>query len=578
MAEDAAFVVPWIKNYHQFAKSCALRPQPKINGVGMLRQYILPDLPEFIDGENKAPYIGLIKVINQKTSEKKGRGAMFSTSRLAARQDGKLCLASDLFDGDDPVFRSAFRHEARGRFLMPEVRAYRALWNELGICRRESGRLKGPDYLACLRALEDRLTRGEDSQLGIDTEMVLNPLCMDGGVLATLDYSSWSNIAKLAIFPVRPVSAGEVEYRRHHMEVLASQKSTLCLEHIVRQEFFASCWSQTPFVLHEPLSISFQKCESQGRPTWAMVWKHLAFLAEAAQSIQRAQVPDFIGDLEKTYGYLQLHLEESKNHFTIPDAAIWLNAETTNPDEISLDVLGSSWTRLDHLLLDSPCNAPPLMTVQPFLGRYSLLLKVLGCESLHFPQIDTAFPGKSETAFNCVRELWRRDFLTDVKFEAEGKSMSAHKVILASRSSYCEAQFNGTWALASGNNVTNGAVRLEDMTYATLEILIEFCYHDYHDWAGGMRVTPDDDLPTIAEKLDGLLDVLVAADRWLMRGLHEDAQKQIIMGIKYFVRPDNVELVKKVAGEANATKLEDYCKQYGILNAPAVMLANAGPG
>jgi hypothetical protein len=218
------------------------------------------------------------------------------------------------------------------------------------------------------------------------------------------------------------------------------------------------------------------------------------------------------------------------------------------------------------------------MTVQPFLGRFSSLLKVLGCESLHFPQVNTAVPGKSKTAFNYVRELWKRDFLTDVKFEAEGRSMPAHKVILASRSSYCEAQFNGAWALVSESNVTSEVVRLEDMTYATLGILIEFCYHDYHDWAEGMRVTPDDNLPTIADKLDGLLDVLVAADRWLMPDLHEEAQYQVIMGIKYFVRPDNVEHVQKVAREANATKLRNYCEQYGALNAQAVLLANAETG
>jgi sacsin len=580
MAENAAFVVPWIRNYHQFAKSSALRPQLRINGGRMLHQYVLPELPGSIDGENRAPYIRLIQAINlslskQKTSENRVRGAMLSTSRLAARQDGKLCLASDLFDDGDTVFHSAFRLEAHSRFLMSGVRTCRALWNELGIRRRELDRLKGPDYLACLRALAGRLTGDEDSYLASDTEIVLHPLCRDGGALATLDNASWSNIARLAIFPVRPVSADEFEHRRHCMEVLASEKSTMCLEHIVRQEYMACCWSQTPFVLREPLGISFQKCGSQGRPTCAMVWKHLAFLAEAAQSIRRAQAPDFIRDLERTYEYLQLHLEESKNHFTIPNAAIWLNVETTNPDEIPLDVLRSSWMKLDHLLLDSPCNAPPLMTVQPFLGRYSPLLKVIGCESLHFPQVNTAFPGKSETAFNCVRGLWKRDFLTDVKFEAEGRSMSAHKVILASRSSYCEAQFNGAWALVSESNVTSEVVRLEDMTYATLRILIEFCYHDYHDWAEGMRVTPGDDVPTIADKLDRLLDVLVAADRWLMPGLHADAQNQVILGIKFFVRPDNVEHVKKVAGEANATKLRNYCEQYGALNRQTVMLANA---
>jgi sacsin len=571
VAENAAFVVPWIKNYHQFAQSNALRPQLRISGVRMLHQYVLPELPESIDGKNRAPYIRLIQAIE----ENEVRRAIVSTSRLAARQDGKLCLASDLFDYDDAVFHAAFRLEAPSRFLMSEVRTCRALWNELGIRRRELGQLKGPDYLACLRALEGRLTGGEDSQLAIDTATVLHPLCRDGGALEALDNTSWRNIARLAIFPVCPVSVGELEHRRPRMEILASQKSTMSLEHIIRQELIASCWSQTPFVLYEPSTISFQKCGSQGRPTCAMVWKHLAFLAEAAQSIQRAQAPDFIQDLERTYEYLQLHLDESKNHFTIPNAAIWLNAETTNPNEISLDVLRSSWTKLDHLLLDSPCDAPPLMTVRPFLGRFSHLLKVLGCESLHFPQINTAFPGKSETTLNCVRELWKRDFLTDVKFEAEGKSMSAHKVILASRSSYCKAQFNGAWALVSESNVTSKVVRLEDMTYAALVILIEFCYHDFHDWAEGMRITPDDNLLTIDDKLDGLLDVLVAADRWLMPDLHADAQDQVITGNRYFVRPDNVGYVQKVASEANARKLRDYCEQYGALNAHAVLLANA---
>ena len=161
MAENPAFVVPWIKNYHQFAKSSTLRRELRIDGVRMLHEYVLPDLPGSIDGRNRDPYIGLIKAICFSLSDG-FRGAMFYESRLAAREDGKLCLASDLFDDSDDVFCSAFRLETRSRFLMSEVRTYRALWNELGIRRREFGRYKGRDYLACLRALEGRLTRISD--------------------------------------------------------------------------------------------------------------------------------------------------------------------------------------------------------------------------------------------------------------------------------------------------------------------------------------------------------------------------------------------------------------------------------
>lgn len=213
------------------------------------------------------------------------------------------------------------------------------------------------------------------------------------------------------------------------------------------------------------------------------------------------------------------------------------------------------------------------MMVQPFLGRFSTLLKDLGCKSLHYPPVNPPPPGRPETALTLLWELWREGVLTDVRFEAEGKSVSAHQVVLATRSSYCRMQFCGPWASVSGSKTTSKVIMLEDMTYEALGILIEFCYHEHHDWAQVMRVVPDDSLSEIANKLDGLLDVLIAADRWLMSDLHADAQRQIIAGIRYFVRPDNVESVKKVADQARATELKNYCEEYSVRNAEAVLLA-----
>ena len=587
LAQNSAFVVPWIKDYHRFAQlssavSSALW-QASIDDVGMLQQYVLPALPELIDEENRAPYTRLIRAITHSPSlkskiSKKNKTQRFviplTMYRLAARQDGKLCLASHLFDHNESVFSAAFRVDAKSRFLMLEAQPPWALWYELGIRRREMGRFRGPDYLACLRALEGRLTGLEDQQLMTDIERILYPLCTNDGILGDLDNTTWSIIARLPVFLVSPVSGQELEHRRRRMEVLASERHTMCLEDIVRQEFAAVCWSQTPFALHEPSSFSIQKSGSTGLPTCAMVWQHLAFLAESVQSIEEAEVQGFIGDLQRTYQFLHLKPQQSKSQFVLPNAALWLNLEKTSPDAISLDLLKSSWTSLEHLLLDSPCDAPPLMTVQPFLGCFSTLLKELGCKSLHYPQVNPPPPSRSETALNLVRELWKEGALTDVRFEAEGKSVSAHQILLASRSLYCKTQFHGPWALASENKVTSKVIELEDMTYATLRILVEFCYHEHHDWAAGMRVAPDDSLLRIADKLDGLLDVLVAADRWLMPDLHADAQRQVIAGIRFFIRPDNVESVKKVADEANATELRKYCEEYSVCNAEAVLLTN----
>ena len=114
------------------------------------------------------------------------------------------------------------------------------------------------------------------------------------------------------------------------------------------------------------------------------------------------------------------------------------------------------------------------------------------------------------------------------------------------------------------------------MTYAILQVLVEYCYNEHFDWAAGMHVEEDEDLSVSAEKLDALPDVLVAADRWLIPDLRLDAHQQVIAGIRFFVRPDNVKQVEKVADDANAEELRRCCEEHSIRNAEAILLANGG--
>ena len=63
-----------------------------------------------------------------------------------------------------------------------------------------------------------------------------------------------------------------------------------------------------------------------------------------------------------------------------------------------------------------------------------------------------------------------------------------------------------------------------------------------------------------------------------MPNLHLDAHRQVIRGIWFFVRPDNAKQVEKVADEANAEELRNYCEEYSIENAEAGLLADAEDG
>ena len=584
VAQDSAFVVPWMKDYHRFTDDNKSLRMPTIDSARLLQDYIIPNLPQRVDETTQGSYFRLVNAIpynpslKQKMSKKKKTRYFIvplKDYRIAARENGDLCLASALYDHSDPVFAAAFRFEASNRFLIPAIRHQLSFWHEIGLRRREFGRFKGSDYLACLRVLQCRLTGTADPHLAADTQVVLCPLHANDSSLNDLSPNTWSTIANLDVFPVSLVWENEPEYRRARTEVLASQKNTLSLKNIVRREFAALCWSQTAFALHEPSSSSIEKAGSKSQPSCAMVWKHLMFLAETAQSIAEADIESFVSDLQRTYEFLYLNLHESKDTFSDTNAAIWWNAEVMNSNLIGLDALHSSWTSLENLILDSPCDAPPLIMVNPFLRRFTGLLKGIGCKSLHYPSIALPSTDRSETALGAIRQLREKEILNDVRFEAEGSVISAHKVILASRSLYCEKQFHGPWAFRSESNTNSETVKLEDMTYATLKILIDYCYDDLLDWAAGMHVQEEEDLSVIAEKLDALLDVLVAADRWLMPDLHLDAHRQVIRGVRFFVRPDNVKQVEKIADEANAEELRKYCEEYSIENAEAVFLANA---
>jgi sacsin len=575
VATSSAFVVPWIKDYHQFTKASRLHQTASIGDGEMLQRYVLPCLPQSINKVNKASYIRLMNaMIDAKEISRGSMVSLLAMYRLAPRQDGNLCLASDLFDHDNAVFSAAFRTEANNRFLMSEAQKHMWFWYQVGIHHCKGGKFEGRDYLACLHALQGRLAGARDRTLAADTETVLRPLCANDGSLDGLDQLTWNGIASLPLFLLSPAQEREPQFRESQMNFLFSQKITLSLKDVVRREHAPVCWSQTPFVIHEPALSSLVKVGVSGKPSCAVVLKHLTFLAGAAQSVEEAEVERYIEDLRSTYEFLQANLLESKGTFSEPRAAIWFNAEEIISSAVSVDTLESSWSSLENLILDSPCDSPPLMTVQSFLRPFSSLLKELGCESLYYPPITLPSSDAPKSSLALIRELLQEDVLTDVKFEAEGRTISAHKLILASRSDYCKAYFRGPWARRSERNGSSEIIPMEGMTYEALKVLIEFCYNEEHDWAVGARLTGEESLSVIADKLDFLLDVLKAADRWLMADLHTDAQRQIFAGIKFFVRPDNINHVMKLADEARATELRKYCKESMVRNAAAILLAN----
>lgn len=160
-------------------------------------------------------------------------------------------------------------------------------------------------------------------------------------------------------------------------------------------------------------------------------------------------------------------------------------------------------------------------------------------------------------------ELREKGKLVDVSFSAEGVTVSAHKVVLAAVSRYCSAQFSGIWSQPTGPIAFDYGCE----SVSTLRTLVAFAYGIPYK---GPALQNEEDTEEIANKLDEILDVLVCANAWQMDDLRNQVEDFLIDKAEIYRRADNVEELKRIAMEANASRLVEDCDEYMKLNKAAL--------
>ena len=576
-AVNDSLVLPWSSKFDHFVHPSNDPVVLKKLGVlfldneTMLEQHILKNLPSNIDKENQESYLQVIAAMSASSLMKTKRFVyLLQERKLAATRDGVMVKPSEVYDHRNEIFVAAFRLEATDHFLLKDVEGFHSFWCEVGLRCQINGELLWRDYVTCLYAILKRLEGQEDAYLEADVDTVLRPLCRNDYAHALRDISStpWSLLATIEVFPLLSDFEGQPRFRRERMESLASSGKALSLGKIRPTNHIRVCWSQVPFTSSEPSSWVLDQLSGSGYPSCAIVWQHLEYLAYIAVTVEDSEVELFLLDLLDSYEYLQTRLQESKESFRFPKSAVWLNVD--NSRNVSSSELRHSWQRLDHLILLGACDAPPLTAVRSFLIPFATLLNTIGCKSMMYPTFRSAARDDSEAMASRMNHLRLKGFLTDVTFSVKGISLSAHRVVLATKSEYCMSQFNGSWNIGD-------VVELEDMTPHTLENLIDYAYQDKFDWTA-LQPSADDDTDAIADKLDRLLDMLVGADRWLMQDMKTDVEQQILHGNRLLIRADNVRDIRRVANEASAKALEEYCEEFEKNNAKAVHFANLSDG
>lgn len=570
-SSNDSLVLPWFPKFDRFVHPnndhVVLKRLgvPLLDDETMLKDHVLENLPATINGENQASYLQVIAAMSKSHLMKnKGFVSLLRERRLAATRCGSMVKPSEVYDHSNETFVAAFRLEATDHFLSKDVEGFQSFWREIGLRCQTNGKLLGNDYVECLYAILKRLEGQADAHLAADVDTVLRPLCNNDYALRDISSTHWSQLATIEVFPLLSDFEVQPGFRRERMENLGGSRKALSLGEIRSKDHTRVCWSQVPFTSLEPSSWVLDQVSGSGHPSCAIVWQHLEYLAGVAETVEDFVVDVFLQDLQDSYEYLQTRLQESKQSFRSSIPAVWLNVD--NLRAIGSYDLRHSWQRLDHLILLSACDAPPLMAVRSSLTPFAKLLTAIGCKCMVYPTFQSAARDDSEAMASRMNHLRLKGFLTDVTFSVEGISLSAHRVVLAAKSDYCMSQFNGSWN-------TGNVVELQDMTPHTLENLIDYAYQDSFDWTA-LQANAEDDTDAIADKLDRLLDMLVGADRWLMQDMKTDVELQILQGSRLLVRADNVRDVRCVANQACAKALEEYCGEFERNNAEAVRLAN----
>ena len=160
-------------------------------------------------------------------------------------------------------------------------------------------------------------------------------------------------------------------------------------------------------------------------------------------------------------------------------------------------------------------------------------------------------------------ELREKGKLVDVSFSAEGVTVPAHKIVLAAASRYCNAHFSGIWSQPTGPIAFDYGCG----NVSTLSTLVAFAYDVPYK---GPTLQNEEDTEEIANTLDEILDVLVCANAWQMDVLRDQVEDFLIDTAGIYRRADNVEELKRIAMEANASRLVESCDEYMKLNKAAL--------
>lgn len=524
------------------------------------KSYLRNNFPDSLPSNTEWKYIRFIRLLVSEPQLQ--RWGIDESHKLAVNGRRHFVTASTLYDHTEQVFVAAFRCESEERFLLPDLQSCGyELWCQLKLHKRDAHHGLSPDdYLACLDAIDRRVRKQShvnDPHLMDDANHVLGYLRYFSPGLQRFTKTHCTSLASYQIFPVCKSFQNQPSYRRRIMEVMIRTQNFTSLSSGLHQNNLRISWSQKPLI-NNAISPEFLDILSIDTDVPNCVIPHLRCLRDIVDEVPFAEADDYLTDIRSVYQYLQGFTQQPmsvRSLEVLKSEKVWFNVDWENDEHVWTSGMKQYWTSLDRLCLRMPYDSSSVKYVRSSLLTFEKLLRSSGCLAVEIPS-SVSYPTIANTTplSESLLSLWDEGVLVDVKFQcSDNIIIDAHKVVLATKSEYFRRQFSEKW-----DPRTDEPVKLEDVSGATLGMILDYVYQRKTTCVQGTLTTEDE----IADSLDEVLALLKASGRFLIRDLFEKTEKSILDRSSLFIRVDNVRSILSLADEIDAKHLKSYCQEY----------------
>ncbi|KIO27692.1 hypothetical protein M407DRAFT_23121 [Tulasnella calospora MUT 4182] len=312
-------------------------------------------------------------------------------------------------------------------------------------------------------------------------------------------------------------------------------------------------WTQRASFASPPRPVVVAIYPGLGTPTVNHVVDHLLLLATSDRPASHV----FLSEVNQVYRWLHENLSYAHHRLQQLSAEpIWLNID--NPEDTWV------WRPAAQLVFDALRDGINSYKAKQFLQYYREVVLSAGATQVSFPELPPLGEGPvhhpDRVILGCMTLRSNGD-LCDIRFEAEGEEVLAHKVILASVIPHFATAFAGGFAEGV---VAGGAANIPtytlpgDTMFYSVKSVIAYAY------TGRFRFEPPETHDGATAGLESLLDLIKLCDFWII----DELKSKAVRAIAEFqlVNQDNWNFVRECAMGCQAEDLVEYCEGASAMN------------